>query len=160
MVNHETILMAFFTANLNIPYIWGGKNPDGYDCSGMAQMALRPFGLDPPGDQTANALFKIADSLYRRVNLNISGSWVDEVGDDPPILRMGDLIFYGSIQKASHVSIGVRGKIAFDAPNGGQICTTKEIAYSRGAFFQFLPAWRRTDFVKVYRPKYPKWNEL
>ena len=65
-------------------YIWGGDGSADYeggvDCSGLLQLILETARLDPPGDQTA-------DSLYRhfleegRGTLNHGG--------------LGALVFYG-----------------------------------------------------------------
>ncbi len=36
--------------HLGLPYIWGGISPDGVDCSGLVQTALRATGKDAPRD--------------------------------------------------------------------------------------------------------------
>ncbi|MGF1586337.1 MAG: NlpC/P60 family protein [Bacteroidales bacterium] len=35
---------------LNIPYLWGGKNPFGIDCSGLVQVIMKLFGKNLPRD--------------------------------------------------------------------------------------------------------------
>ena len=48
----------FCEREIGKPYICGAEGSDAYDCSGFAQWALRPLGLDPPSDQTAAGLFR------------------------------------------------------------------------------------------------------
>ena len=48
-------------SHLGKPYIWGGdgtkKYFGGLDCSGLIQLIFEPVGLDPKGDQTAQAFY-------------------------------------------------------------------------------------------------------
>ncbi len=60
---------------LNIPYLWGGKNPFGMDCSGLTQIVFRLFGKKIPRDARQQA------RLGRTVN------FVDEAGT-------GDIAFF------------------------------------------------------------------
>jgi len=41
-------VIDFALAQRGKPYIWGGTGPDGYDCSGLVQMAYKHVGLDIP----------------------------------------------------------------------------------------------------------------
>ncbi len=36
--------------HFGLPYVWGGTSPDGLDCSGLVQTALRAIGQDAPRD--------------------------------------------------------------------------------------------------------------
>ena len=52
------------------PYSWAGETPmGGFDCSGLVQTILRSVGLDPAGDQSAQALMDYATVLASRRSL-------------------------------------------------------------------------------------------
>ena len=40
---------------INVPYLWGGKNPFGIDCSGLNQVVFRLFGINLPRDSWQQA---------------------------------------------------------------------------------------------------------
>ena len=61
---------------IGLPYIWGGASPDGVDCSGLVQIALRAVGKDAPRD---------ADMQERAL-----GEKIDKGAE----LKRGDLVFW------------------------------------------------------------------
>jgi cell wall-associated NlpC family hydrolase len=61
------------------PYLWGGKTPDGLDCSGLVQVALNAAGVSCPRD---------TDMQERAL-----GQPLDISAATPP-LRRGDLVFW------------------------------------------------------------------
>jgi cell wall-associated NlpC family hydrolase len=41
-------LVAKAQTQLGTPYVWGGENPGGFDCSGLIQWTYKQFGVDLP----------------------------------------------------------------------------------------------------------------
>lgn len=59
------ICTAVAFSYLRVPYIWGGDSDKGLDCSGLVQLIFEPVGLDPNGDQTAQAFTTITKQKKR-----------------------------------------------------------------------------------------------
>jgi cell wall-associated NlpC family hydrolase len=47
---HESDWVAVAERIIGAPYLWGGKTPDGLDCSGLIQAALHAAGMECPRD--------------------------------------------------------------------------------------------------------------
>ena len=62
--------------HLGLPYVWGGISPDGVDCSGLVQTALRAVGKDA-----------LRDTDMQEANL---GTAIDKNTE----LKRGDLVFW------------------------------------------------------------------
>ena len=90
----RTHLVKFATQQLNVPYVWGGTTPKGFDCSGFTSYCFKHFGVQLP--RTA-------------IDQSVVGKKIRSKK-----AKMGDLIFFeGSDQrqdKVAHVGIVVSGK--------------------------------------------------
>ena len=85
-MTEENLMLAtrFF---LNIPYLWGGKNALGYDCSGFTQVIMSLFGAKLPRNASEQAL---------------TGKEVSSLSQ----IQAGDLAFFGHETKTiTHVGI-------------------------------------------------------
>lgn len=137
-----SILTEYALSMLGVPYIWGGSNPlSGVDCSGFAQLVARAGGIDPPGDQTAQALY---DQFHRTSGIEGIPQW-------------GAFAFFGeSVLKISHVAWCLNPYQIIHAAGGDSSCKTVEDAKRKGACVRIDVLDCRTDRVAIIRPKYPK----
>ncbi len=76
---------------LGSPYVWGGKSPKGFDCSGFVQTVFHSAGIDFPRDAHQQYdYFKLAC-----IELNNA--------------ELGDLHFFGTETSITHVAISIGG---------------------------------------------------
>jgi len=134
-------------AEIGKPYIWSAEGPDAYDCSGFVQWALRPLGLDPPGDQTAAGLFRHF-SRGRSSEVSAADS------------RPGDLVFFGTDESVTHIALAWGAESMLEAGGGGHKTTTVAIARQHGAEVRIRPIARRSDLVGILRPNDLPWSHI
>lgn len=123
-------LVDYAKSWLGVPYIWGGEGRDGVDCSGYVQQILQAAGIDPKGDQTADALFRHFYFHHSRRLLS------------PP--KAGALVFYGSRDKKSHVAFALNEDLVIESAGGGSKTLTQSDALRDRAFVRIRPFDYRT----------------
>ena len=132
-------LREYALSFVGTPYVWGGSHPAlGFDCSGLVQELLRSVGLDPPGDQTAQALFN---------HFEKNSTWNAR--------QMGSLAFFGSSPAAiSHVAMLLEPYRMIGAGGGGSKTLTALDASRDNAFVRVRLVSSRKDLVAVLKPNY------
>ena len=134
-------------SNLGKPYIWGGDDTiKGFDCSGLAQEVLASIGLDPKGDQTANALcehFKHPANGVMHIDNGIVKGY----------LEFGTLLFFGNTNRITHVAIAIDQTLMYEAGGGGSKTRTIEDAIAQNAYIRIRPIARRKDLIYAITPK-------
>jgi gamma-D-glutamyl-L-lysine dipeptidyl-peptidase len=76
-----------------LPYLWGGNSGKGFDCSGFTQTVFKENGYLLPRD--ANMQVKIGEEV--------------SIEDNFAHLEPGDLIYFGSNNRITHVGISLGG---------------------------------------------------
>jgi cell wall-associated NlpC family hydrolase len=84
--DRETIITVARTF-LGVPYLWGGKSPRGFDCSGFTQTVFRTVGVTLPRDAHKQAEFFQNEKI------------------DYTVAQPGDLLFFGTKDNITHVAI-------------------------------------------------------
>lgn len=117
-------------------YRWGGDDPAGIDCSGMAIECLQAVGKFPLKEDTT------ADGLWKMFSPNCI---VDEA-------REGDLVFWFDRNgKAYHVAIAIDWYHCLTADGGGKHVKTLEDAIKYNAFIKIRTINHRKDLPKIVR---------
>jgi cell wall-associated NlpC family hydrolase len=130
------------TSNLGKPYRWGGDNPlTGFDCSGLVQWALKSTGMDPPGDQTAQALY----------------DYFRDRGNHSPKSWAGTLVFYGKDHKSiSHVAVMLNQYQVIEAGGGDALTKTEQDAAAKGACVRIRHLDARKDIIAKVKPDFSR----
>lgn len=135
-------LERFALAIIGTPYIWGGHNPDGYDCSGLACTLLGAGGIVRIGDiRTAQQIFDFLGPISKASR------------------EAGSFAFYGaSRQSIKHVAYCLNDTWCIEAYGDGS-CKTRADAMKygsgTGAYVRLSQIRRRSDIVACLRPQYP-----
>lgn len=93
-------------AFLDLPYLWGGTSPYGFDCSGFTYSMMKACGRFLPRDAADQA----------REGMAISTA-------DPSLWQKGDLLFFASDEgrgKVRHVGFYYGNGLLFHAPSTGK----------------------------------------
>lgn len=103
---------------IGTPYVYGGAQPGGFDCSGLVWYAAKMAGISLPRTSQAQSTVGTKVSLSE--------------------LQPGDLVFWGGVGSAHHVGIYIGGGSYVHAPTEGQNVTTMSMQYYKPDFSRRL----------------------
>ena len=106
--------VAVAQAQIGTPYVWGGNQPGGFDCSGLVQYA---YGLGSNYRTT-----------YQQTNLGAHHSDIQNA-------QSGDLYFWGPDSAPYHVAIATGNGGYIQAPTPGQNVQNGNINYYTPSFY-------------------------
>lgn len=106
--------VAVAQAQIGTPYVWGGNQPGGFDCSGLVQYS---YGLGSNYRTT-----------YQQTNLGAHHSDIQNA-------QSGDLYFWGPDSAPYHVAIATGNGGYIQAPTPGQNVQTGNINYYTPSFY-------------------------
>jgi cell wall-associated NlpC family hydrolase len=137
-----TLLYDLALHMLNIPYIWGGKNPTlSLDCSGLVNVLLHAYGLDIP-NSNAQILF---DHFSKGEN------------HKSVLPELGALVFYGnSATSIDHVEMALNGHQQIGANGGGEHIKTLTDAIASHAYVKVTPIYQGPKLQGIFMPFYPE----
>lgn len=123
-------IVEYAESFLGKPYIWGGNNAKGFDCSGLVIECLQAFDMLPSGDWTADGLTRKLQDL----------GWT-KVKD----YKEGDIVFFHNGTKYHHVAMMVNDYQYIEAGGGGSKCTTPD--NSTGMIRLRPISWRKPSLI-------------
>lgn len=106
--------VAVAQAQIGTPYVWGGNQPGGFDCSGLVQYA---YGLGANNRTT-----------YQQTNLGTHQYDIQNA-------QSGDLYFWGPDSAPYHVAIATGNGGYIQAPTPGQNVQNGNINYYTPSFY-------------------------
>lgn len=122
---------------LGTPYLWGGDDPKGFDCSGFCIELLKSVGrLPTKGDWTAHG-------LYERFSYC-----------EVTFAQEGCLVFWGKTKEhITHVEYCIDEDLSIGASGGGYKTKTIQDAFKQNAYIKLRPfrSRRPIAFVDPFR---------
>ena len=137
----STVLLTMAIQYLNVPYVWGGNNYNGLDCSGFVLKTLSDVGILLP-DMTAKSIYNWAFDQK-------------EFYETEP--KADCLLFFGqNFDNISHVAIAINEKYMIESGGAGQnsLAMSPEDLARIDARVRIKPIHNRKDLLACIKITY------
>ncbi|UQS83418.1 C40 family peptidase [Bombilactobacillus thymidiniphilus] len=114
MAESNSNLVQTAYSYLGVPYVFGGSNTSGFDCSGLVQYVARLNHILLPRTSQLQSL---------------QGKYVSLDN-----LKSGDLVFWGSVGNAYHVGIYIGNDQYIHAPQPGEVVSVGNMQWFKPDF--------------------------
>ncbi len=125
IIDDRTKIVEEVNKYIGVPYLWGGNNPDAFDCSGLVQWTLK---------KTHN--ITIPRTTYLQYN-----KWSNNFNSNLSMIQKGDLVYFSTYGQnpVSHVGIYVGNNQFVHAPSRNKnVMTSKISGYWKNNFKGFI----------------------
>ena len=125
IIDDRTKIVEEVNKYIGVPYLWGGNNPDAFDCSGLVQWTLK---------KTHN--ITIPRTTYLQYN-----KWSNNFNSNLSMIQKGDLVYFSTYGQnpVSHVGIYVGNNQFVHAPSRNKnVMTSKISGYWKNNFIGFI----------------------
>lgn len=111
----QVVNLAKQYASMNIPYVWGGSTPSGFDCSGLTSYIFNQIGIGI-GRTT------IAQEAH------VQSTDISDASQVAAVAQPGDLLFWGGHGSTYHVGIYIGNNQFVAAPQPGQNVSVQAVS--------------------------------
>lgn len=111
----QIVNLAKQYASMNIPYVWGGSTPSGFDCSGLTSYIFNQIGIGI-GRTT------IAQEAH------VQSTDISDASQVAAVAQPGDLLFWGGHGSTYHVGIYIGNNQFVAAPQPGQNVSVQAVS--------------------------------
>lgn len=125
IIDDRTKIVDEVNKYIGVPYLWGGNNPDAFDCSGLVQWTLK---------KTHN--ITIPRTTYLQYN-----KWSNNFNSNLSMIQKGDLVYFSTYGEnpVSHVGIYIGNNQFVHAPSRNKnVMTSKISGYWKNNFKGFI----------------------
>ncbi len=141
---------------LGTPYIWGGDDPSGFDCSGFVVECLKSVGLlAEHEDYTADGLYNLLKLRSKNAEINIAKTASEKQTDvDIASNKMTGLLIFRFAKNgcANHVVICLDRWYQIGASGGRRSTITTEKSWDANAFVKIRPIGEIGNNIRFINP--------